>query len=314
MDALVFNKELHVQTVPQPTPNLGEALLKIRYAGICNTDMELVRGYKGFCGILGHEFVADVIAGSDEWLGKRVVGEINIACGECDFCLRDIPSQCRNRVAIGIHGHDGAFAEYMTLPEKNLYLVPNSISDKQAVFTEPLAAACQVLESVHISPHDKVIVIGAGKLGLLCAQVIKLIGADLSVIVRHQKQRELLQKWGIPAVNRDELPDSMAQVVVDCTGVAEGFAESLSLVEARGTILLKSTYEGLPQADLTRIAVEEIRVIGSRCGSFKSALSLMSNGLVDVKSMIDAEYSLKDGLQAFDYARQKGMLKVLLKP
>jgi len=313
MRALVFDKQLELREVPYPILNTGEALLKIRVAGICNTDLEIMRGYKGFSGILGHEFVAEIVDGVPDKIGQRVVGEINVSCGNCDFCRRQIPSQCRHRSAIGIFDHDGAFAEYLTLPIENLHAVPDSISDEQAVFTEPLAAACQILRQVHIQPNDKVIVIGAGKLGLLCAQVIKLTGADLSVIVRHDRQIQLLEKWGIRAVYRDELNNARSQFIIDCTGAESGFADALDLVEPQGTIVLKSTYEGLPQIDLTRIAVEEITVVGSRCGSFVTALRYLEHRLIDVQGMIDGQYSLEDGLRAMDLASQKGILKVLLK-
>ena len=312
MRAVVFDKQLELREVPYPAIREGEALLKIRLAGICNTDLEIGRGYKGFSGILGHEFVAEIVDGISSKIGQRVVGEINIACGDCDYCTRLIPSHCRNRSVIGIMNHDGAFADYMTIPIKNLHDVPDSISDRQAVFTEPLAAACQILKQVNIQPNDKVVVIGAGKLGLLCAQVIKLKGADLSVIVRHDKQAQLLEKWGIPALCREDIEDSHSKFVVDCTGVEAGFADALDLVEPCGTIVLKSTYEGFPRADLTRIAVEEITVVGSRCGAFPSALRYLEQGLVDIESMIDAEYLLDDAITAIDYASQKGVLKVLL--
>lgn len=311
MRALTFDGTLQVRDVPCPVPQSGEALLKVRKAGICNTDLELMRGYKNFRGILGHEFVADVIEGSARFQNQRVVSEINIGCGECKFCRKGIPSQCRNRSAIGIIGDKGAFSEYLCVPEVNLHIVPEPIPDHQAVFTEPLAAACQVLERAHIKPDTNVVLIGAGKLGLLCAQVVKLIGADLSCVIRHDKQKQLLEKWGIKAVMRSEIGEDSAEVVIDCTGTPAGFADALEIVEPRGTIVLKSTYEGLSEIDLTQIAVDEISVIGSRCGSFPSALRLLEQGLVDVESLIDATYSLADGVPAMEFAAQKGVLKVL---
>jgi threonine dehydrogenase-like Zn-dependent dehydrogenase len=312
MLALVFDDELKISDVNKPTIADGQALLKIRKAGICNTDMELVRGYKGFRGILGHEFVADVVEGDSQLQGKRVVGEINIACDKCDFCQHGIPSQCRKRTAIGIQGHDGAFADYLALKANNLHVVPDAISDDEAVFVEPLAACLNILESVHISPRDNVIVIGAGKMGMLAAQVLKLTGANLSVVVRHEKQAKLLAQWGIRAVQKADLKPQMAHVVVDCTGNASGFQDALELVQPRGTIVLKSTYADLPQADLTRVVVDEIRVIGSRCGAFDAALRLLEAKLVDVKSLIEARYPMDSALEAFQFAQQKGVLKVLL--
>ncbi len=313
MRALVLDSQLHLDTAAaKPVPQGDQALLKIRKAGVCRTDLELVGGYMNFSGILGHEFVGEVVGGADAWVGRRVVGEINVADGECDFCRRGIPSQCRHRTTVGIDRHPGAFADYLALTTRNLHLVPDSVSDDSAVFVEPLAAALQTLEAIHLSPRDRVVVIGAGKLGLLVAQVVRLSGADVCAVVRHEKQANLLDQWGIPAFAREELSAKQAQVVIDCTGTAEGFADSLELVEPRGTILLKSTYRGTPQINMTRVAVEEIRVVGSRCGPFDAALRLLAAGLVDVESLIDARYPLDDALQAFEHAASKGTLKVLV--
>ena len=313
MRALVYNGQLTLQRdLAVPRDARAGALLRILKAGICNTDLELVKGYLSFTGTLGHEFVGVVEQGSDALLGKRVAGEINVACGTCDMCLKSIPSQCRSRFTVGIYRYPGAFADYLPLPECNLHLVPDAVSDEAAVFTEPLAAALQVIEAVHISPRDRVVVLGAGKLGMLVAQVLKLTGADVIVPVRRDKQAKLLEQWRITAVDAQDLPDERAQTVVDCTGQAEGFAEALRLVEARGTLVLKSTYVGLPQADLTRVAVKEIRVVGSRCGPFDAALRLLERGLVDVESLVEARYSLDDSLTAMKHAAEKGVLKVLL--
>ncbi len=313
MRALVLEDHLRYDAnAPMPVIAGDQALLKIRKAGICRTDMELVGGYLNFSGIPGHEFVADVVEGPAELLGQRVVGEINIADGTCDMCQNGVPSQCRNRTTLGIREHPGAFADYMPLTTQNLQRVPDNVSDTAAVFTEPLAAALQTLEAVHISPRDRIVIIGAGKLGLLTAQVLRLTGANVSAIVRHESQARILNNWHIPAFARDEVPSKRAQVVVDCTGTAEGFADSLELVEPRGTIILKSTYRDQPQIDLTRIAVEEIKVVGSRCGPFDAALRLLSAGLVDVESLVEARYPLDDALQAFEHATRRGALKVLL--
>jgi threonine dehydrogenase-like Zn-dependent dehydrogenase len=313
MRALVLEGQLRLDTqVPMPILQGDQALLKIRKAGICNTDLEIMGGYKGFSGILGHEFVAEVADGPEDLLGKRVVGEINVADGTCDMCQRGIPSQCRNRTAIGITGHPGAFADYLALSSRNLHIVPDSVSDDSAVFVEPLAAALQTIEAFHISPRDRVVLIGAGKLGLLTAQVTRLTGADIAVVVRQEKPAHLLNGWGISALALSEVPQHRAQVVIDCTGTPEGFAEALNLVEPRGTIILKSTYKAAPQIDLTRIAVDEIRVVGSRCGPFDAALRLLAAGLVDVEGLIEARYPLDAGLEAVECAAERGMLKVLL--
>ncbi len=313
MRALVYDGQLGLNTqVPQPSPQGDETLLKIRRAGICNTDLELIAGMYGFAGILGHEFVAQVEQGPEALLGQRVVGEINVACTSCDFCQSGIPSQCRNRTTVGIIEHPGAFADYLALTSRNLHIVPENVSDDAAVFVEPLAAALQVTEAVHISPRDRVIVLGVGKLGMLVAQVLKLTGADVVAVVRREKQARLLNQWHITTAGIDELEPARGQVVVDCTGQAEGFADALQLVEPRGTLVLKSTYHGMPQADLTQIAVREIKVVGSRCGPFDAALRLLSAGLVDVESLIEARYPFDRALEAFDHARQRGALKVLL--
>ena len=313
MRALVFDREVsmdHNRSVPQVEQ--GDCLLKLRRAGICNTDLELIAGMYEFSGVLGHEFVADVVDGPAEFLGKRVVGEISIVCGKCDFCKRGIPSQCRYRSTIGIRRYPGAFADYLPLPQRNLHIVPHSVDDDDAVFVEPLAAALQVTEAVHISPRDRVVVVGVGKLGMLIAQVLKLTGADVVGVVRHEKQAALLNRWGIAAAERSELPEQQAQVVVDVTGTSQGFADALDLVESRGTIVLKSTYYGFPQVDMTQVAVREIRVVGSRCGPFDAALRLLSAGLIDVKSLIDARYPFDEAVAAIQYAEQPGVLKVLL--
>jgi threonine dehydrogenase-like Zn-dependent dehydrogenase len=313
MRALIYDGQLRFGDAPDSaSPGPDQARLRIHHAGICNTDMELMAGYMAFAGILGHEFVATVEEGPAEWQGRRVVSEINVACGKCDFCAAGIPSQCRDRHAIGINRYPGAFADTLVVPTANLHAVPDEVSDDAAVFAEPLAAALQVTEAIQVSPRDRVVVLGAGKLGLLVAQVLKLTGADLVVPVRREKQARLLEKWQIPAVDLASLPRQRAQVVVDCTGEESGFATSLDLVEPRGTIVLKSTYHGLPKADLTRVAVNEIRLVGSRCGPFDAALRLLARGLVDVESMIEGRYPLEDGVNAMQHAMQKGALKILL--
>lgn len=301
-----------VEDAPQPARGPDEALIRTQLAGICNTDLELVRGYYGYQGILGHEFVGEVVEGPAEWVGRRVVGEINVACGSCDYCRAGIPTHCRDRAVLGIVNHAGAFADYVTLPLRNLHVVPDSIPDVQAVFTEPLAAALQVLESAHIRPSARVVLLGAGKLGMLVAQVLRLAGVDLAVVIRHQKQARLLAGWGIRAVRLNELPVGQADVVVDCTGRAEGFADALRLLRPRGLLVLKSTYHDLPAADLTRIAVEEFTVVGSRCGPFGAALRLLEQGLVDVEALIEHRFSLAEGVSAFAAAGEPGALKVLL--
>ncbi|PJF36945.1 MAG: alcohol dehydrogenase [Candidatus Thermofonsia Clade 1 bacterium] len=322
MRGLYFEDKLTLRhDLPEPEPRAGEALIKLRMAGICHTDLELTRGYMGFTGVLGHEFVGETLADYGSFAaGTRVVGEINVACGICDLCLANMPSQCRNRVTLGIDRYDGVFAERFRLPVRNLYAVPESIDDEAAVFVEPLAAALQIPELVPITPSQRVILIGAGKLGLLAAQVLRNLGCELVVVARRQRPIQLLEKWHIAYVDArradwlDRIGRKSAHVVVDCTGNAEGFAQALEIVRPRGTIVLKSTYSGLPHADLTRVVVDEIKVIGSRCGPFGAAIRLLGSQQIDVASMIEAIYPLEDSLAAFEHASSSGVLKVLLRP
>ncbi len=306
-----------IRDAAEPILEAGDALIKVRLAGICQTDLEVVHGYKGFQGILGHEFVGELVTDTGAWrAGQRVVGEINIGCGQCDLCRIGVASQCRQRRALGIMNYPGAFADQMRLPIHNLHAVPDSIPDEVAVFTEPLAAALQMLECAPIQPGQRVVLIGAGKLGLLCAQVLKQIGCELIVLARQPRSLACLAAWGIEAVVMWEarIAPSSADVVVDCTGNAEGFATALDIVRPRGTILLKSTYADVPLANLTRIVVDELRVIGSRCGPFAPALRLLASGAVDVRTMTERTYALDEAEAAFDYAARRGVLKVLLRP
>lgn len=310
-----------VNDEPAPALEPGDALIQLRLAGICQTDLEISHGYKGFQGVLGHEFVGELVVDAGPWrAGQRVVGSINIGCGKCELCASGIENQCRQRRALGITNYPGVFADQFRLPVSNLHPVPNSISDEAAVFTEPLAAALQVLESAQIRPRDRVVLIGAGKLGLLCAQVLARIGCELTVLARQPRSLERLQAWGIEQVDLRSTPWSSriapnsAHVVVDCTGNAEGFAAALDMLRPRGTLILKSTYAGLPTADLSRIVVDEIRVIGSRCGSFPAALRLLAAEEIDVVSMIEQVYPLDEAEAAFEHAASRGVLKVLLKP
>ncbi len=311
MQALVFDGQLHLATdYPCPEPGPEEALVRVHKAGICNTDLELIKGYMGFQGVLGHEFVGVVEGG--ELDGQRVVGEINLACGTCPTCLGDMPTQCPNRMTLGIDRKDGAMAEYVTLPTLNLHPLPMGITDDQAVFVEPLAAALQTLHLSHISPHDRVVLLGAGKLGLLTAQVVALTGCHLTVIGRHNRQLALVARWGIDGAFPGEVPPRTADLVVDCTGTAEGFAETLELVKPRGVIHLKSTYEVLPQANLTRAVVDEVKIVTSRCGPFEAAIRLLNRHVIDVDPLIEAHHPISDALAAFEEAAHKGMLKVIL--
>jgi threonine dehydrogenase-like Zn-dependent dehydrogenase len=319
MLALVLEDELCLAPdYPQPVPGPGEALIQVRLAGICATDLEVVRGYRQYRGVLGHEFVGEVTACSEPdtageeggWIGRRVVGEINIVCGDCWFCRRGLPTHCTSRAAIGISGHEGAFAEFLTLPLENLHPVPPELPDDAAVFAEPLAAALQTLSLVHIRPGDRVGVVGDGKLGLLSAQVLATTGAEVTVIGRHPEKLALAAGWGFDTGR----PDGPLDIVVECSGNPSGLTTALELVRPRGTIVLKSTYHGLPEVDLSRVVVDEIRLVGSRCGPFRPALGLLQSGRVEVTSLIEARYPLVDGLAALQHAGRRGALKVLIRP
>lgn len=314
MRALVYDGQLKlVRDYLQPEPPPGEALVRVRLAGICNTDLEIVRGYMGFRGVLGHEFVGVVEECADESLiGQRVVGEINCYCGECPTCRAGAPTHCPNRTTLGIWGRDGAFADYLSLPVANLHTVPEALSDATAVFVEPLAAALEILEQVHVKPTDRVVVLGDGKLGLLVAQVLALTGCRLVVGGHHEEKLDILRQRGMKARLVSELPKEKADVVVDCTGHPDGFAAARELVKPRGTLVLKSTFHGDVQVNLSTLVVDEITLVGSRCGPFAPALHLLERDLVDVESLISATYPLDEGLAAFERAQQKGVLKVLL--
>jgi alcohol dehydrogenase len=315
MRALYFDEQLEYHPdEPEPTPSPGEALIRTRLAGICNTDLEIVRGYLGFRGVLGHEFVG-VVAQADqspELVGQRVVGEINAYCGQCSTCSRGDPTHCPNRTSLGIFQRDGTMADYFTLPTNLLYPVSPSVPDEWAVFTEPLAAACEITDRVHIRPTDRVVVLGDGKLGLLIAQVLQLTGCDLLTMGRHPEKLGILERRGIRTQIGGEDVAPGADVVVEATGSAEGFATARALVRPRGTLVLKSTFHGDVALDLSMIVVDEITVVGSRCGPFISALRLLEKGLIDVESLIHETFTLDDGLVAFERAAAPGVLKVLL--
>lgn len=318
MRALVFDGALKVEEqheTPQVVP--GEALIEVRQAGICNTDLEIIRGYMDYHGVLGHEFVGTVReVGSPEdkaWLGKRVVGEINAACGHCPTCRANRPSHCPNRTTLGIDRRDGAFAEYLRLPTVNLAQVPEAVPDEYAVFTEPLAAAVEILEQVHIRPTDRILVVGDGKLGLLISQVLRLTGAEVTLLGRHPEKGVLVERQGVIFRQRIEpVRGGNFDVVVECTGNTEGLATAKSLVRPRGTLVLKSTYHGQTTIPLSLYVVDEINIVGSRCGPFEPALRLLARRLVDVEPLISAQFPLKEGLPAFDAAFGKGNIKVLL--
>lgn len=301
----------------QPRLPEGEALVRVRKAGICNTDLELIQGYAGHRGVLGHEFVGVVEAcpADSRWVGKRVVGEINVACGTCATCRAGRRSHCPSRTALGIRGRDGAFADYLTLPAENLHAVPDSVSDDAAVFVEPLAAALAITDQLHVRPTARVMVLGDGKLGQLIAQVLALTGCALTAVGHHEGKLALLGERGIDTLlvaRSSQPPDLQVDIVVEATGTATGFATAQRLVRPRGQLVLKSTYHGLAEVDLTQVVVEETSVTGSRCGPFPPALRMLAQGMVDVESLIEARYSLDQAPLALEKAAAKGALKILL--
>ncbi len=307
------NNQLQLCTdIPIPTPPPGEALIRVLRAGICNTDLELLRGYYPYKGIPGHEFVGVVEKGSAHLLGKRVVGEINAVCGQCRFCLKGESTHCENRTVLGIVNRNGAFAEYLTIPEINLHLVPDNVSTDVATFTEPLAAALEIQQQVKITEAEKVLVVGDGKLGQLVAQSLALTGCDLLVIGRHPEKLANLESRGIKVGFVDGVIDRTFDVSVECTGNPEGFAIAIRALRARGILVLKSTYSGQLTIDASAIVVDEITLIGSRCGPFAPALELLRTEQVNVTPLIQARYPLSEGLTAFSHAKQRGVLKVLL--
>ena len=321
---LVFDRNY-----PMPVPVDGEALVHVLLAGICNTDLEITRGYLDFQGVPGHEFVGIVeeIYGNvpqehyGYLIGQRVVGEINAACHrpDCYYCQQNMPTHCPNRTTLGIVNRDGAFAEYLTLPLENLHLVPDTVSDEEAVFVEPLAANFEILEQVHIKPTDSVVVLGDGKMGQLAVQVLALSGCEVMMVGKHEEKLALAEKRGVHTYVLDDaerftLEDGRrVDLVVECTGSAQGLDLALRLVRPRGTVILKSTVADKSSLHLAPIVIDEIRVQGSRCGPFPPAIRALSQHRVDVRPLISARYGLDEGLAAFEHAAQPGVLKVLVK-
>lgn len=306
------DNQISLRDVDQPLKP-AEALIKIRKAGICSTDLELVKGYYRYTGILGHEFVGEVVNAPDAaWIGQRVVGEINAVCGTCEACRNGRPTHCENRTVLGIANRDGVFAEYTTLPLENLCRVPDSVSDEMAVFTEPLAAALEIQQQIQIKPTDRVLVIGAGRLGQLIAQTLALTGCDLHVVTRHTHPQNLLAARGIRFMTADEVLPRKWDVVVEVTGSPDGFNLARKAIRPGGTLVMKSTYKGDMNVNFSSIVVDEINIIGSRCGPFEPALRLMEKREVDPTVLIVEQYQLGDALKAFEHAAQPGTLKILL--
>lgn len=307
------NKQLQLRSdLPIPQPPAGEALVRVLRGGICNTDLELIRGYYPYQGVLGHEFVGVVEQGPEHLLNQRVVGEINAACGECSFCLTGQPTHCLNRTVLGIVNRNGAFANYLTLPVKNLHPVPESVSTDAATFTEPVAAALEIQEQVKISPQERVLVVGDGKLGQLVAQTIALTGCELLAIGRHEEKLANLSALGIKTGFAEDVETGSFDIAVECTGNPSGFAIARQALRPRGILVLKSTYAGKLNFDASSLVVDEITLIGSRCGPFTPALELLATGKVQVEGLIQGHYPLTEGIAAFEHAQRRGVMKILL--
>ncbi len=322
MKAVVFNdtEGLVLKTdYPKPIPQKGEALIKVSMAGICNTDAEIIKGYMGYSGVLGHEFVGIVeeVNGADQsWVGKRVVAEISYGCDspECPWCAVKNYRHCPDRHTIGIWRKDGCFAEYITLPTNILFEVPENVIDEQAVFVEPLAAACEITEQLHIEPTHKVVVLGDGKLGLTTALTLNAQNLDVTLVGKHQNKLDIAKAQGVQTMLLEDLKVSNNfDVVVEATGSVSGFETSLNLVKPRGVLVLKSTIATGKELNLAPIVINEITVLGSRCGQFGPALRLLKNNRIDFKPFISKIYSINDAIEGFEANKAKNSIKIILK-
>tara|TARA_B100000683_G_scaffold227454_1_gene226877 strand:- start:905 stop:1870 length:966 start_codon:yes stop_codon:yes gene_type:complete len=304
---------------PDAKPKAGEALIRPLLMGVCSTDIELCHGYMGFAGVLGHEFVGIVESVADKsdkaWVGKRVVGTINCVCGSCDMCQRGLQEHCRDRTVLGIAGRDGCFAERFCLPVRNLLEVHESVDDDRAVFTEPLAAAFQILRQLTVEGRPYITVLGDGRLGLLCAQVLTQLNGTVRLLGKHTDKMERCEKWGVKHRLASEVGLRADQdIVVDCTGSSEGFEMAMKMVRPRGKLVLKTTVAEDRPMNLAPLVINEIQVIGSRCGPFPEALSALRAGTVDVISLISRRMKLSDGAEVLRAAKQPGVIKVLVEP
>ncbi len=318
MKAVIFDETLkYVEDYEKPTPKKGEALIKVTYGGVCNTDKEITKGYMGYKGILGHEFTGVVEEINDEdktFLGKRVVGEINLGCKNCEWCTKDLERHCPNRSTLGILAKNGCFAEYVTLPLSNLIEIPENVPDEQAVFVEPLAAGLEILEQMHIQPCQKVMVLGDGKLGLLTALALNACGLDVLIVGKHQNKLDIAKNQGVKTQLLSEFEQAPKfDVVVEATGSITGFETSVSCVKPRGTLVLKSTIAASKELNLAPIVINEITILGSRCGRFEPAMRLIASGKIDFSQMISKIYPIEQAVEAFDANNAKDTIKILLK-
>lgn len=316
MKAMCFDGKNTRYNENYPDPKLGEVLVRINLAGICGTDLEILDGYMEYDGILGHEFVGTVEkAENPSLIGKRVVGEINAGCGLCESCEKGMDRHCPNRTVLGILKRDGAFAEFLSLPEKNLHVIPDSITDEQAVFVEPLSAAFEIKEQISLQSQWKVAVVGDGRLAQLIIRVLKLTCPNITCFGRHKSKLESLINIGVKIKIGIEKPDEQSfDLVVEATGSNSGFTDTMKLIKPRGIVILKSTIASRENLDLTPVVVNEITLIGSRCGLFKPAIDALATGMVSVDSMIDSTFPLEKFSEAIEHTKKPETLKVFLKP
>jgi len=313
MKALFFDHQLELIEVPLPMRKQGQALIRVVKTGICNTDLEIMKGYMGFSGILGHEFVGVVEeADNPDLMGKRVVGEINVGCGKCQWCTRNMSRHCPNRTVVGILDHPGVFAEVLVLPDENLHLVPDAVSDECAVFTEPLAAALEIQEQIHVEPTSSICVIGDGKLGLLISWTLNLVSPDVTLIGKHPEKLALAEAKGVRCFIGEQYLNRRFDIVVESSGSASGWERAMSLAKPRGVIVLKSTYAGTLNVDLAPVVINELTIVGSRCGRFAPALAVLEKKLIDPTVMITGQFNVTDYQQAFSLAQEPHSLKVLI--
>lgn len=314
MKALIFDKKLHIEEVPLPVPGKGEALIRICHSSICNTDLEITRGYMGFTGIPGHEFVGEVVSRESPLFGKRVVGEINCSCGKCLMCRTGRKSHCPERTVLGIFNRPGVFAEYTVLPEKNLHLVPDNIEDTEAVFTEPLAAALEIFEQITIDPKKSTFIFGAGKLGLLIAQVFKAKELMYVLFDHNAEKVKRAKSMGLLSMPLSSMkPGGKAEFCIDCTGNPAGIKLALDHVFPMGTIILKTTVAKPLKIDLNQIVINEIDLLGSRCGPFVPALEMLEKKEIKTASLISEIVPFEDIIKGFRIAKKKGIVKVLIR-
>lgn len=317
MKALYFDDKLSLREIEKPRPGPSEAVVEVLLAGICGTDCQILKGYSGFRGIPGHEFVGRVVECDEAGLiGKRVVGEINVTCQACEWCRRGLRRHCPHRTVMGIINRPGAFADFVALPARNLHEVSQEILDEAAVFVEPLAAACEILEQIPIPARTRAAVLGDGRLGLLVAQVLRHAQADVTVIGHHEEKLGLARRWGMNVTHtgRQSVPAKSFPVVVEATGSPQGLEQALRIAEPRGTVVMKSTFHEPARFDTAKLVVDEVTLLGSRCGNFEQALELLRGGHVAVLELISRVFPLDAGVEAFAYLNRTACLKVLLMP